>query len=286
MLKDSVAREVALSDDVSVFIVENAVLEEMLFDRNRIGLDMRRTCRGASELFVAHLADELEEERELAELVLLSKGLVYQLAESCETVLERNLPTNLIATRRKEVSGGDAVIETPYEWFGAGGDALLIGDTVASGATLCAALERYTAAHQLKRLYVLSYAGSAVGAVRIARWCQVNAIEVTFVYGLAAFGLAENGFDLSFVHPDTRTADRYVSRARQQFDGKPVSAVGWDFGSHVMAPTRYQELSWLEAAHWSLLGHESFEATLVPRDLDVAKRGTPLEQRAGVADEQ
>jgi hypothetical protein len=163
---------------------------------------------------------------------------------------------NLIATSRVTVSHDSARVEVPYAQLEAPAETLLLGDTVASGATIIAAIGRYLESHTLKCLYVLSYAGALNGAERIAAYCSRRGVRTTFLYGLAAFGLGLNGFDLSFLHPETVTRQVYVQRAARQFSGKPVSAVGWDFGSQVVSPRKYKRLCWVEAEVWDLHGND------------------------------
>lgn len=244
-------------------IVENEPLERILFGRGLIGLPHRRACLAASRLFLAHLADDLAD---AAELVILSKGLAYQLGAAADSV-EINLPTNLVATTRVDVVADDAKIDVSYARFDAGKPCLVIGDTVASGATVVAAVEAYRQVHRLERLFLLSYAGSGVGARRIAEFCARLGIECTILYGLAVFGLGANGFDLSFNHPDTVTSDAYRERARRLYGDRQVSGVGWDFGAQFMAPDKYRELSWLEAHAHGLLDSPEFSFAREPDDL-------------------
>ncbi|MDH6554711.1 hypothetical protein [Streptomyces sp. SAI-041] len=254
------------NDSFRLFLVHNTPLERLMFDRNLIGVEFRRACLEASSLFIGHMVDECDPE-DSAELLILSKGIVYQLAEAVAVQTGKNLPINLIATSRVSVSADHVEIEVPYARFEAPSSTLIVGDTVASGATIITALHRFRQQHFLHRLYVVSYAGSLVGARKIADYCQEHDVEVTFLFGLAAFGLAENGFDLSFLHPATITRDEYRRRAAEQFDGKPVSAVGWDFGSQTMAPRKYRELCWIEAEMWKLQGLPSFKSAERPSDL-------------------
>jgi hypothetical protein len=249
-----------------LFTVRNTALERLLFDRNMLSYDFQRTCLRASEFFIGHLGDEIAQGG-IAELVILSKGLAYQLNAAVAAAASIGLPVNLIATRRVEVAGAEATIEVSYHRFDAGGDTLIIGDTVASGATIVSALQAYQAEHSLRRVFLMSFAGSLVGARRISAFCHDLGIELTILFGLAAFGLGENGFDLAFEHPDTITSPEYRERARAQFDGRPVSAVGWDFGSQAMAPTKYRQLCWMEAEKWGLHGHPAFAVEQRPTDL-------------------
>jgi len=250
-----------------LYIVRNPELEDLLFDRNCIGVRFRAACLGASKQFVRHIADEFES-TDTAELVILSKGIMYQLAQAFADVTGENLPTNLIATSRVSVSSENASIAIKYSQIVAPASTLVIGDTVASGATIIQALATYLEHFGLKRAYIMSYAGSGVGATRIAEFCRRRAIECIFLYGLASFGLGENGFDLSFLHPDTETDESYRQRASTQFANKAVSAVGWDFGSQTMAPLKYKHLSWVESQVWQLDGAACFATAQEPTNLD------------------
>ncbi|GII78511.1 hypothetical protein Sru01_34930 [Sphaerisporangium rufum] len=236
-----------------LFVAHNAALERLLFDRNLVGPGFRLACRAASRRFAAHLADEHRPD-DTAELMILSKGVVYQLADAVERRHGTTLPLNLVATSRVAVAGDAARVEIGYAQLEAPAGTLLIGDTVASGETIIAAVGHYLRRHHLERLQVVSYAGTLGGARRIAAFCAGHGVEATFLYGLAAFGLGRNGFDLSFLHPETVTRRAYVERAARQFSGRPVSAVGWDFGSQVVCPRKYRSLCWVEAEVWDLHG--------------------------------
>ncbi|WP_248959347.1 hypothetical protein [Sphaerisporangium perillae] len=238
-----------------LYVVRNSALERLLFDRNLVGADFRRACLESSRHFIGHLTDECHP-GETAELMILSKGLVYQLGDAVIRQSGHNLPVNLVATSRVAVSQDSARVEVSYAQLEAPADTLLVGDTVASGATIVAAVGRYLRSHPLKRLYVLSCAGALGGAEHIAAFCARRGVRTTFLYGLAAFGLGLNGFDLSFLHPRTVTRRAYVERAARQFSGKPVSAVGWDFGSQVISPRKYRRLCWVEAEVWGLHGSD------------------------------
>jgi hypothetical protein len=258
-------------DDVGsgneLYIVQNTPLEALLFDRNIIGIEFKKTCLASTELLLSHLSDELRDERSLSELVILSKGLAYQVNEAFTTVIGTNLPMNLISTRRaKVVDDIDVEIEVSYSRIDSPTTSLIIGDTIASGATIVSALESYGANRPIHSVFLLSFAGSLIGAKRISEYCASRGIKLKVLYGLAAFGLAQNGFDLSFLDPGTITDDRHRSRCLKQFDGQPVSAVGWDFGSQWMAPEKYRQLCWMEAEKWGLHGHPSLALETRPLD--------------------
>lgn len=240
------ARIVRLDEGAEVCIVENQPLEELLFDRRLTGVKFRQACLLSTRLFLRHILEELAD-GPVAELMILSKGLVYQLGEAFALETGRNLPVNVVAATRAGVEGEVAKIDLPYTRLDAGGDRLVIGDTVASGSTLIAVLDEYMLHQELSQVYLLSYAGSALGAEAVTNYCGARQVGILIMYGLAAFGLGENGFDLSFLHPGTVTRPEYVQRAHTLYNGQQVSAVGWDFGSQMMAPDKYKRLSWVES---------------------------------------
>jgi hypothetical protein len=265
--------EVDLDGVQRAFIVRNAPLERLLLNRNVLGLEFQRTCDAGARAFVRHFADELTAAGEdVAELVILTKGLCYGLRAAVATMLDRNLEANFAATRRVAVDGQDARVEVLYRDFDAARSRLIIGDTIASGATVCAALSAYLERQPLRSVHLFTFAGSGVGARRIGTFCREHGIDLTIAFGLAVFGLGDNGFDLSFLHPDTITADAYVQRATEQFNGKPVSAVGWDFGSQVHAVEKYRQLCWIEAQYWGIHDATTFAVARRPLGSDMVQR--------------
>jgi hypothetical protein len=256
-----------------LFLAHNAALEQLLFDRHLMGTPFRRACEMASAHFVSHFADEFAPlHAELAECVILSKGLAYDLRNAYTSVTGRNLPANFVATRRKKVTASQAQIEVAYANIDAPAESLIIGDTIASGATICAVVDECRKRFSLRRVFVFAIAGSGRGAKRIAHHCAALGLDTTIVLGLAAFGLADNGFDLSFLHPDTRARREYVERARVLYDGKPISSVGWDFGSQLFSPAKYLSLCAVEARLWELEGTDVLPAPPSGVDLMLIKQ--------------
>ena len=250
-----------------VYLVSNKPLEELLFNRNVLGNEFRRLTYESSRLMLRHVVDELSSAA-YSELVVLSKGLVYQLAQAAAVEGIADLPCNLIATSRVAVTAKTAEVAVSYSRFDAGGERLIIGDTIASGSTMIAVLSSYLKKRPLREVIILSYAGTWIGVAAITQFCRDNGVACKHLLGLAAFGLGANGFDLSFLHPETICDAAYVARAAEQFAGKPVSAVGWDFGSQAMAPQKYRELVWLEAEVFGLHGHPSLACAVKPGDLE------------------
>lgn len=273
-LPDSSLERVSIPNLDNAFIISNQHLESILFNRNLIGLEFTNACENASTAFLGHFSPEVEPliSEGIAELMLMSKGLYYWMHNAFERVFLKNLEINFAATQRVEVTTNAARIEVPYFNFDSPAQNLIIGDTIASGATICAALARYLKYSALRRLFIFAIAGSVVGAQAISKFCKSNEIELTLAYGLAAFGLGSNGFDLSFLHPDTITDNKYLDRARIVYKDKPISAVGWDFGTQAQAIHKYKMLCWLESEYWSIENDDIFLLKEQPIDLRLIEK--------------
>ena len=259
---------------VNAFIISNTHLESILLNRNLVGLAFTKRCESSTESFLQHFRPELTDciQSGIAELMLLSKGVYYWMHNAFGTVFDRNLEINFAATSRDKVSEQNAEINLTYVNFDAPAKTLILGDTIATGATVCKALSSYREHWPLERVFLFAMAGSILGGQTISSFCESQGIELTLAYGLAAFGLGSNGFDLSFLHPDTITSERYRERARQLYKGQPVSAAGWDFGTQAQALKKYRMLSWIEAERWGLLENEAMSEIEPPNDSDLVMK--------------
>lgn len=250
LVDGSVLDPVSIHGVDEAYIVRNPSLEELLFDRSASGLRFVELCEASSEQFLRHFAPEIEAKGDdISELMMLSKGFYYRLHGAYATVFRRNLEINFAATQRVAVSGRAAEVVIPYCNFDAPTRTLVIGDTLATGASIEAALRAYQDLWPLDHVIVFCMVGSGVGAQALARYCRATGVRLTIAYGLAVFGLGANGFDLSFLHPDTITRDEYVCRARELYGDRQISAAGWDFGSQAQATRKYRMLCWLESQY-------------------------------------
>ncbi len=267
----------------STYIMRCSALEQLLFDRNLTGAGFAAACLRASEAFVSHMEPELRQASAtgvLAELLLLSKGLCYSMGQAVRNALGLNLQLNLVATSRRAVDAHGARIAVTYTNLDAGGTHLIIGDTLATGASVRAALDVFATREEPGHVWLFAIAGSGQGARSVAAYCEERGIALTVVFGLAAFGLAANGFDLAFQHPETVARPEYVERANSSFAGMPISAVGWDFGSQMLAIRRYRQLCWLEARYWGIQPSQVFSDAEEPT-ADACLVGPEFPARSG-----
>lgn len=257
-LKNSKLRLVELdSKGDYIYIMENKYAEEVVLNRGLVGYEFANTCFNGTKLFVEHFADEFNKNNDIAELMLLSKGFYYRLFSSFAEVLKKNLQVDFLATKRI-MDGNIANIEVKYSDLSAKASTLVIGDTIATGNSVISALEHYEkAACKIKKLYLFSFCGSKVGALKIIDYCKKANIDVTIVYGIAAFGFGNNGFDLPFLHKDTITDEKYMEKAKKVFANLPICAVGVDFASQTQCPKKYANLCSLERKFFGV-GDEVF----------------------------
>lgn len=265
--KESILKSVNFLEKIDCYLVENHPLEELLFNRGLIGFDFTDVCYKASIKFIEHLYEELAAVDDISELMILSKGFYYKLHQAYSTVFKKNLQVNFIATKRNIDKYGNMNIDIPYSDISAKTSNVIIGDTIASGATICKVISHYLQYKQIENLYIVSYCGSKIGAIKISEFCEKKKIKLILLYGLAAFGLAENGFDLSFLHSDTITNQKYIDRAKKYYHGYPVSAVGVDFGTQSQSLKKYANLCSLEREYWNL-GDDVFP--FYDNDIDIS----------------
>lgn len=207
-------KPIHLDGSNNAFIVENEFLERILFNRNLIGLPFTENCENATYCFFDHFGDEIQRHgNDIAELLILTKSIYYWCHNAFAKAFNKNLQTNFVYTSRDIVAEEQVNVAVRTYNFDAPVKNLIIGDTIASGETISVALKEYLKYCPLEKVYIFSIAGSKVGGQRILNFCKKNNIEVVLAYGLAAFGLAPNGFDLSFLHPDTITSTEYLNRA-------------------------------------------------------------------------
>jgi hypothetical protein len=253
------ANELDVLEHGKVVAVENAALSRLLLNRNIVGAEFSSLCAQSTISLLHPLRDDLERSASsgIAELLILSKGLCYELSASFARLFDRSLDINLIGTRRAEVMSEHARIDISYSRLDTSATTLLVGDTVASGSTICAALDHVVAQTPINRLILVSFACSLRGLQVIDRYCKAHGIDLIAACGLGLMGLGENGFDLSFVHPDALCAERYRDKWWELFQGKAVSNVGWDFGAQSLALAKYRNLCWIEAELWQLHKHHN-----------------------------
>jgi len=247
--------------DTDTYILETPALESFLFDRTVVGIPLLNAAREATVHWLASLRDNnlLDSSEQVAGLTILTGGLYYGLQPAWQTVFGTLLPENFIGVKRHLDQRQQWFADYHYVSFEAPCDTVLIGDTVASGASVIQGLQAFAEwakPRGLRKVHFFSACGSRIGGQRIRAACAALDIQATFTHGLAAFGMAEQGWqlpdtDLPWLHPDTITQPHYLQRAQAAFQGKPVCAIG-DWGMRCKNPKAYLHEWQAEAEYWKL----------------------------------
>ena len=247
--------------DTDTYILESPALESFLFDRTVVGIPLLNAAREATVHWLAALRDNrlLASTEDVAGLTILTGGLYYGLQPAWQTVFGSLLPENFIGVKRHLDERNQWFADYHYVSFEAPCQTVLVGDTVASGVSVSQgirAFAEWAIPRGLKQVHFFSACGSRVGGQRIRETCARLGLKCTFTHGLAAFGMAEKGWqlpdtDLPWLHPDTITQPHYRQRAEAAFQGKPVCAIG-DWGMRCKNPKAYLHEWQEEAAYWQL----------------------------------
>lgn len=219
------------------YILESRAVERLLFGRELVGQEFADECARASTDFCRLLAARLDTD-DVSELLILNGGRYYGLAGAYGRVFGRPLAVNELKATRRCTPDGTWAADVSYRHYAYKSRTLLVGDTVATGVSARVALEDFFSYHLPEQIVFFTICGGIPGARVIAETCARHGVRLTLVFGLAAFGLAENGTDLPFLHPATVTAPRYLARAAEVYGGKPICAIG-DWGDRGENPAGY-----------------------------------------------
>lgn len=244
------------------FILESRALEEFLFDREVVGIPLLSAAQRATQDWLVALREQhllRSDADECAGLTILTGALYYGLQAAWQTVFGTLLPENFIGVKRHLDIRDRWQADYQYVSFEAACRTILICDTVASGVSVSQGIRAFAGwgrEHRLEEVHFFSACGSAVGGRRILETCESLGLRATFTHGLAAFGLAERGWqlpdtDLPWLHPGTATTDAHHRRARVAFHDKPVCAIG-DWGMRCKNPKQYLREWEEEKKHWGI----------------------------------
>ncbi|MFX0122595.1 MAG: phosphoribosyltransferase [Candidatus Hodarchaeota archaeon] len=187
---------------------------------------------------------------QIVDVVPLSGSLTYDVYNAFYELFEQPLQRNFIGIRRYQKPSGIWDTEVSYTNFeGLPNDAkvVLIGDTIATGATITQIIRLVQAQLQIPVIFVvISIAGSLVGARRLTK--LEKTLQTTFpgteiwcIFTEAFFGLEANGTDMPIFHPDTISTEVLRKLAQNKL-GKSVgrylcSVLDW--GKRTNSPLKH-----------------------------------------------
>ena len=160
----------------NTYLVTSQASRDILYNPHIAGKKLQDRMDKMSEIFVdavSKVALKDVKKKDLVEFVLLSGALYYNLNFGFKQVQDFAIPQLFLGIKRERVEGteGDFRAVATYENFESLKDdaTVIMGDTIASGATITKALQiLFNAAEEkkfkIKKLIILTLAGSTKGA--------------------------------------------------------------------------------------------------------------------------
>ncbi|UCG03988.1 MAG: phosphoribosyltransferase [Candidatus Heimdallarchaeota archaeon] len=187
---------------------------------------------------------------EIVDVVPLSGSLTYDVYNAFYELFQQPLQRNFIGIRRFQKSSGiwdTEVSYTNFEGLSHSTKVVLIGDTIATGATITQIIRLVQAQLQAPTIFVIiSIAGSLVGAKRLVKLEKTlqntfPGTEIWCLFTEAYFGLEANGTDMPIFHPDTISTESLKRLAHDKLGkilGRYLCSV-LDWGKRTNSPLKH-----------------------------------------------
>ncbi len=241
------------------YILCSEAARSILYHPYLAGKELQDTMEAVGEIFAkAASATALKgvKKCELAELVYLAGGLFYGVNEGFKRVWNFAIPQCFIGIGRVKVPGteGDFIAEIGYENFEALPDnaALIIGDTMATGATMAEGIRSLGKAlrksgKRIRKLVVFTLAGApkAARALKAAadELSKSNpGMETWFFACEQLFTLMPDGTDLRFFGSDSIIPEptrAYTLKTYGEWLGKNMKCAVFDWGTRCKNPAAH-----------------------------------------------
>ncbi len=252
------------------YLLRSPHSQEVLYNPQRVG----KPLQDSMEKLSVHMMDVLLQTAlkgvkadNVCELVFLSGGLYYALNHGFKQKTNLALPQCFLGIKRKRLLGqdGEFTAVATYENFESlpNHATILIGDTIATGATLEKGIETIlNAIHErsfvLDKLVVVTLAGSVDGAKRLQKIeehikRQFPSFTLYHIACEQLFHLMPDGTDLRFLYPDAvmpqKTREKTLELYGEEL-GKDMKCAVFDWGTRCKNPQgHYHEfMEWAKEA--------------------------------------
>ncbi len=214
----------------NTYILEHQAFRDVLYNPHLVAKVLQERMKKASviaskAICEIALKNKNIKKADLCELVFLSGGLFYELNHGFAQTLEVSLPQCFLGISRHKIQNtqGDFLAKVGYENFESlpNNSTILIGDTLASGATIkegILQLSKYATQNDKKidRIIFFSLASPLRGIRNFYEACeniseQHDGIEIYFFGAQQIFHLMPDGTDLRFVGKDSIASDQAIS---------------------------------------------------------------------------
>lgn len=211
---------------------------------------LRKHALKASQEFLQHLTTVKPELLDIplsafSEVVALSGGLYYKIADAFSKMFGSNLPQCFLGVKRRATEDGGWVADVSYKNLDSLREKpfLLMGDTIATGSTLEATfnlLKEKVDPSSVRGVALFSIAGALPG-IQAFKAATKDFSDVYVFLSNALFGLSTNGTDMPWLHPETVAIPSVLERA-QKIYGQWLAenwCTIWDWGDRANNPAQH-----------------------------------------------
>jgi hypothetical protein len=241
------------------FILTSDASKRILYNPQIAGKDLQDEMEKLSPLFIEAATEKALKGTKLgdiAEYVLLAGGLYYFMGYGFRKAHGFALPQCFLGIKRQRISESEFIAVSSYENFESlpKNANIIIGDTIATAATMQSSLKRLTDAldangGKLNRLIICSLACSSEGARRIKiiekeLKEKYPELELTLIVAEQLFHLMPDGTDLRFIMKDAIMPDQtkeYTLQTYGEVLGKDMKCAVFDWGTRCKNPKAHYE---------------------------------------------
>lgn len=245
----------------STYVVCAEESRAILYNPHIAGKELQERMEKLSKIYVK-VANEAAlkgtQRANIVEFVLLSGGLYYSLARGFREVNGFALPQCFLGIKRQRVEGSDGhfTAVSTYENFESlpQNATVLIGDTIATGATLMRAVADLERAVEEKdgkidKMVVFSLACSADAAHKLKKMEEKmreknRNFKLILVVSEQLFHLMPDGTDLRFLAESAEMPEetkKYTLEKYGEFLGKEMKCAVFDWGTRCKNPLKHYE---------------------------------------------
>ncbi len=240
----------------NTYIITSEKIKKVLYNPHLAGKKLQDAMEEVSTIFIKAISDKgLKEVKpsSVVEYVLLAGGLYYNINYGFKKVYDRALPQCFLGIKRQRIEGTDGKFTavTTYENFESlqNDTTVIVGDTIASGATIIRAIQNLEDAleekdYSLKNLIIISLACSTKGARKLKKIEKKIKGNLYLFVAEQLFHVMPNGTDLRFLKEETIIPDetrQYTLKTYGEFLGQEMKCAVFDWGTRCKNPKKHYE---------------------------------------------
>lgn len=241
------------------YILSSEASRRILYNPQIAGKELQDEMEALSPLFIEAATEKALKGTKLgdiAEYVLLAGGLYYFMGYGFRKAHGFALPQCFLGIKRQRISESEFIAVSSYENFESlpRNANIIIGDTIATAATMQSSLKRLTDAldsggGKLSRLIICSLACSSEGARRIKiieneLREKYPELELTLIVAEQLFHLMPDGTDLRFLMKDAIMPDStrdYTLSVYGERLGADMKCAVFDWGTRCKNPKAHYD---------------------------------------------